>query len=114
MPMSQYEKRFAVLLYDMERYAGEKMAPNYIKGRDLRFGLAAYRKSLHTEPYSLRLLWTAWFQTYDEARRMVEPGGLYFDRTGNHPSPMVPIEGWAYDIEPRFPKKQEIVQASIG
>ena len=109
----KYTKRFAVLLYDMERYAGENRAPDYVKGRDHRFGLAAYRKSLPPEQFSLRLLWTVWVDTYDDARRMVLDGGLYFDRTGNYPSPMVPIEGWAYDIEPSCPRKEESSEKSI-
>lgn len=104
--------RYVVLLYDNERYAGENRAPHYVNGRDPRFGLAAYRKSLPPEPWSLRLLWSISANTYDEARRMVQPGGLYFDRTGNHPSPMVPIEGWAYDIEPPCPQHREAAQGT--
>ena len=105
---------YMILLYDFERYAGEGRKPGYVNGRDPRFGLAAYWHSLPGETFGARLLWSVSANTYDEARRMVCPGGKYFDRTDNFPSPMVPVEGWYYSNEPICPRIEKGGVAVIG
>lgn len=83
-----------VLLYDLENYGGAGRAPGYRPG-DVRFFLNAYSRQPGA-PFA-SLIWTASATTYDEALTLVPSGGRRFDRTGNFPSPMVPVEGWRYD-----------------
>lgn len=89
-----------VLLYDLERYGGESWAPRYKRGI-VRFSLVAWSKhpgSLFSSP-----IWSVTAASLTAARAMVPTGGRYFDRTGNWPSPMVPLEGWWFDCEPAMP-----------
>ena len=91
-----------VLLYDLEDYAGAGWAPRYKRG-DIRFFLNAYTRLPGALFHSL--IWTASAHTLEEARAKVPLGGVYFDRTRNWPSPMVPIEGWYFEREPERPAK---------
>lgn len=95
---------FVVLLYDLERYAGEERAPNYRPG-DTRFFLAAFARRPGRMFHDLT--WTASGKTHGEALRSVPVGGARFDRTGNSPSPMVPVEGWRFAQEPLPPVTEE-------
>lgn len=102
--MSSYERGrdFVVLLYDLERYAGETRAPLSVYPPGFpRFHVTAYGR----RPGELfqSMLWTRPADSHEEARRMVPSGGDYFDRSKNFPSPMVPIEGWYYDVTPPTP-----------
>jgi hypothetical protein len=93
-----------VLLYDLERYAGERFEPNYKRG-DLRFFLNGFTREpgrmFHT------MIWGASASTIEEAYSKVPPGGVHFDRTGNWPSPMVPVEGWYYESAPSRPPEEQ-------
>lgn len=86
--------KWHVMLYDFEDYGGR--APAYRRGVHCRYSLDCRGSRGAT-------LWSVGFATYDEARGRVPVGGEYRDRTGNYPSPMLPIEVWLYDYEPPAP-----------
>lgn len=105
MPGDRETGEGQVLLYDLERYGGEDRAPGYKRGDVPRFLLNAYYrqpgKTFHV------FLWADSAATLEEARARVPDGGAYFDRTGNYPSPMVPIEGWRFECRPPEPPRTE-------
>lgn len=102
--MSPDTAPFVVLLYDMERYAGESRAPHSLyKPGDVRWRLIAYARAEGAQFGSVA--WVAPAMSREAALAMVPPGGEYFDRRDNHPSPMVPLEGWAYDRVHAAPEK---------
>lgn len=94
MSYSSREEEFLVLLYDLESYGGTGRAPWYRRG-DTRFFLNAYARRAGQLFHALA--WTASAETIARARSLVPSGGVYFDRTGNFPSLMVPIEGWRWN-----------------
>jgi len=91
---------YVVLLYDRKRYAGEKWDPGFRPGM-AQFGVSAFGRK--PERLFHDMVWSFACATYEEARAMVPAGGVYFDRSGNYPSPMVPAEGWYFDDEPPCP-----------
>jgi hypothetical protein len=104
------EPGFYALLYDHLDYAGGP-APGWTRGATLnaalgepRFVVCAARRS------DGATLWARGADTHDAARSLVPPGGVYFDRTGNTPSPMVPIEGWRFDAEPPAPAELQLLE----
>lgn len=98
---------FEVLLYDRDDYAGHRAPESVMPRTGPRYGVRAVRVS------NGATLWTGRAETHDAARALVPPGGAYFDRTGNWPSPMVPIEGWRFDVEPPIPPDpREVARAA--
>jgi hypothetical protein len=97
--------RFVVMIYDREDYGGavatwwSRELPRFLVSADVTI----VTKHPEGERVRVRSLWQRECATLDDARACVPAGGAYFDRTGNTPSPMTPLEGWRFSAEPPAP-----------